>query len=273
MPTPIEILLDPISLIVLGLYAALMLWEAIAPGRRLPAVPHWRLRGLASFSVFFFLSTYLPLWWDQYLAEYRWFDLSGLGTFGGLAVGLLVYELFAYGYHRLMHSSTLLWRSLHQMHHSAERLDSYGAFWFSPLDMVGWTLVGSLSLVLVVGVTPEAATLLLLSITFLGMFQHANIRTPRWLGYLVQRPESHTVHHGRGIHRYNYADLPVLDILFGTFRNPRDYEVETGFYQGASERVLDMLLWRDVSRPQQAGEHKGSVVPAAQAESAAQRVA
>ena len=26
---------------------------------------------------------------------------------------------------------------------------------------------------------------------FLDIFQHANLRTPRWLGYLVQRPESH----------------------------------------------------------------------------------
>jgi sterol desaturase/sphingolipid hydroxylase (fatty acid hydroxylase superfamily) len=261
--------LDPVSLIVLGLYAALMLWEALAPGRRLPAVRGWRLRGLTSFAVFFFLSTYLPLGWDQYLAEYRLFDLTGLGALGGLAVGLLVYELAAYGYHRLMHRSTLLWRSLHQMHHSAERLDTYGAFWFSPLDMVGWTLVGSLSLVLVVGVTPEAATLLLLTITFLGMFQHANIRTPRWLGFLIQRPESHTIHHGRGIHRYNYADLPVFDMLFGTFRNPRGYEMETGFYQGASERVVDMLLWRDVSRPAPTGERSAPVTPVAQTETTA----
>ena len=43
------------------------------------------------------------------------------------------------------------------MHHSAERLDTWGAFWFSPLDMVGWTAVFSLSLTLV-GLTPEAVT-------------------------------------------------------------------------------------------------------------------
>ena len=33
--------------------------------------------------------------------------------------------------------------------------------------------------------------------TAMAMFQHANIRTPRWIGYVVQRPESHAVHHGR----------------------------------------------------------------------------
>ncbi|MEJ2347318.1 MAG: sterol desaturase family protein [Gammaproteobacteria bacterium] len=247
MPTPLEILLDPISLTVLAMYAGLMLWEALAPGRPLPVVPGWRARALASFGVFFFLSSYLPLMWDAHLARFQLFDLSALGTAGSAAVGLLVYELGTYVWHRAMHRFTPLWRAFHQMHHSAERLDALGAFYFSPLDMVGWTLLGSLALVLVVGVTPQAATVLLLTITFLGMFQHANVRTPQWLGYLVQRPESHTVHHGR--HADNYADLPVFDILFGTFHNPKGYELQTGFYPGASARVVDMLLCRDVSRP------------------------
>jgi sterol desaturase/sphingolipid hydroxylase (fatty acid hydroxylase superfamily) len=249
MPTPIEILLHPISLIVFAMYGALMLWERLAPGRRLPTIPYWRLRGLAAFAVFFYLSSYLPLLWDGHLARYQLLDLSGLGTLGGAAVGLLVYELLAYGWHRAMHASPLLWRGVHQMHHSAERLDTYGTFWFSPADMIGWTLVGSLALVLVVGLTPEAATIDLLAITFLGIFQHANVRTPRWLGYLVQRPESHTLHHGQGRHRDNYADLPVFDMLFGTFHNPEGFECPTGLYPGASARVGDMLLGKDVSRP------------------------
>jgi sterol desaturase/sphingolipid hydroxylase (fatty acid hydroxylase superfamily) len=53
------------------------------------------------------------------------------------------------------------------------------------------------------------------------MFQHANLRTPRWLGYIIQRPESHGIHHERGLHAFNYADLPLWDMVFGTFRNPR----------------------------------------------------
>ena len=122
------------------------------------------------------------------------------------------------------------------------------AYWFSPLDMVAWTLLPSVILT-ILGVPPAAATMTILIVSFLSTFQHANVRTPRWLGYLVQRPESHTVHHARGIHRHNYADLPVFDLLFGTFRNPRRHEHETGFWHGASARVTDMLLLRDVSSP------------------------
>ena len=247
MPTPIEILLDPISLGVLALYGALMLLEAMVPGRRLARVRGWIPRALGSFVVYFYLASYLPLLWDGFLAQYRLLDLSGLGTIGGAAVAVFVFEGLVYAWHRTMHQTNWLFRSFHQMHHSAERLDTYGAFYFSPLDMAGFTLVGSLSLALIVGISPQAATVFLFATMFLGIFQHTNIRTPHWLGYFIQRPESHTVHHGKGVHGFNYSDLPLFDIIFGTFRNPKTYELETGYYDGASARIIDMLLWRDIS--------------------------
>jgi sterol desaturase/sphingolipid hydroxylase (fatty acid hydroxylase superfamily) len=104
----------------------------------------------------------------------------------------------------------------------------------------------------VIGITPEAATMVLYATTFLSVFQHANVRTPRWLGYFVQRPESHSRHHERGVHAGNYSDLPIFDIVFGTFHNPRGFAPEAGFYDGASERIVDMLACRDVSMPREA---------------------
>jgi sterol desaturase/sphingolipid hydroxylase (fatty acid hydroxylase superfamily) len=251
MPTPIEILLDPVSLGVLALYGALMLWEAIVPGHRLAKVAGWIPRALASFTVYFYLSSYLPLIWDGYLAQYQLFDLSGLGVAAGAAIGVLVYEGLVYAWHRALHQSDWLFRSFHQMHHSAERMDTYGAFYFSPLDMAGFTLLGSLSLSLIVGLSPQAVTVFLFATMFLGIFQHTNIKTSQWLGYFVQRPESHTIHHGKGLHKYNYSDLPVFDMIFGTFRNPQGYEMDTGFYDGASARIVDMLLCRDISQEEQ----------------------
>jgi sterol desaturase/sphingolipid hydroxylase (fatty acid hydroxylase superfamily) len=247
MPTPVEILLDPVSLGVLALYGAMILVEALAPGRELRRVRGWIPRALAAFAVYFYLSSYLPLLWDGYLARYQLLDLGGLGPIAGAAIGLFVYEGLVYAWHRAMHESDWLFRTFHQMHHSAERLDTFGAFYFSPLDMAGFTLVGSLSLSLIVGLSPEAVTLFLFATLFLGIFQHMNVRTPRWLGYFIQRPESHTIHHGKGVHRFNYSDLPVFDMVFGTFRNPAGFEMDTGYYDGASARVVDMLLCRDIS--------------------------
>lgn len=251
MPTPLEILLDPISLIVLALYAGLMIWEALFPARQLPPIKYWKLKGLVFFVCFFYLSSYLPLLWNGYLSQYQLFDLTGLGTLGGALVGILIYQLGVYIWHWSMHKSNLLWRVFHQMHHSTERLDTYSAFVFSPLDMIGYTILGSLTLVLAAGFSPQASTVILLSNTFFSMFQHSNIRTPVWVGYFVQRPEAHALHHAKGIHAYNYSDISVYDMLFGTWKNPKDFEFENGFYYGASSRIMDMLLFRDVAKPKE----------------------
>lgn len=249
MPTPIDLLLDPVAQVILALYAGIFLWERLIPARTLPRVRWWQVRGLTAFALYFLLSSYLPLLWDRHLARWQLADLSALGTWGGALVGLVLMELAIYAWHRAMHRHDGLWRALHQMHHSAERIDAASAFWFSPLDMIGWTLLSSLTLVLLVGLAPEASTLVMLATTFLAMFQHANIRTPRWLGRVIQRPEQHRLHHGRGVHAYNYCDIAAIDMLFGSWRNPADVAGPTGFHDGASARVIDMLRWRDVSTP------------------------
>ena len=60
MPTPLQILLDPVSLTVLGLYGALILLEALFPARTLPQVKGWKTRALVVFVFYFYLSSYLP---------------------------------------------------------------------------------------------------------------------------------------------------------------------------------------------------------------------
>lgn len=249
MPTPIEILLDPVSLIIIAIYAGLMIWEAVFPARQMPAIKYWKIKGLIFFIIYFYLSSYLPMLWNTYLSEWQLLDLTGLGTVGGAIVGILIYQLGVYVWHLSMHKNSALWRVFHQMHHSAERLDTYGAFLFSPMDMIGYTVLGSLLLVLVAGFSPAASTIILLVNTFFSMFQHANVRTPAWLGYFVQRPEAHALHHARGIHAYNYSDIAIYDILFGTWKNPKNFEHENGFYEGASSRIVDMLLFKDVAEP------------------------
>lgn len=257
MPTPLEILLDPVSLTLLALYGALITIEALFPGRPLPRVPGWHVRALLVFTLYFFLSTYLPLLWGDTLARFQLFNLESLHPLVGAAIGVLIFEFFVYVWHRAMHKSHWLWRVFHQMHHSAERVDAFGAFYFSPMDIVGFTLLSSLALT-VVGLPAQAITWFLYVTMFLATFQHTNIRTPQWLGYFVQRPESHSVHHGRGIHHYNFSDLPIFDILFGTFRNPKDFVRDSGFEGVSSAQIGPMLLFKDVA----AGDFALSVRPA-----------
>ncbi|WP_350286777.1 sterol desaturase family protein [uncultured Croceitalea sp.] len=252
LPSPLAILLDPISLIVYLIFGGLFLWETFFPARALPKVKFWKLKGLLFFLAYVLLTTYIPLLWDGFLAPYQLLDLSLLALPLQIILGVLLFELVQYGWHISMHKSDFLFRISHQMHHSAERLDVPSAFMFSVNDMIGLSLVGSISFTLLMGLSPDAITIIILSLTFLGVFQHANIKTPRWLGYIVQRPESHSLHHAKGVHGYNYTDLPIIDMLFGTFKNPKTFENETGFYFGASNRIWEMLRFKDVtSRPKQ----------------------
>ena len=44
MPGPVEILFDPLSLVVFALYGAFVLVEAVFPARELPKIAGWRIR-------------------------------------------------------------------------------------------------------------------------------------------------------------------------------------------------------------------------------------
>ena len=247
MPTPIEILIDEISICILVMYVSLLIWEARFSARKLPDVPYWKMKGVIFFLFFFYLSSYLPMWYAEWMPTSQLIDLSQMNPIVAAVIGILVYEFGVFLWHRWMHKSNWLWKIFHQMHHSAERLDVYGAFYFSPFDMIGFTVLGTICFSFLAGLPPQSITIVLLVTNFFSIFQHANIKTPVWLGYIIQRPESHAVHHARGIHAYNYSDLPLFDMLFGTFRNTKDYEYDAGFYDGASKRIGDMLLFKDIA--------------------------
>ena len=248
LPSPWQLLADPVSIIVICIFFGLMILEELFPGRPLPQIKYWKIRGIIAFIIYFFLSSYLPFIWNEFLAKYQVIDLTALGNYWGALVALLIYELGVYFWHRSMHKSNLLWRMFHQMHHSAERVDTYGAFYFSPMDTFGFTFLTSLALVWIGGFTPQATIYAIYAATFLAVIQHANIKTPQWMGYIFQRPESHSLHHAKGIHAYNYSDLPLFDVILGTFRNPKEFSTETGFYDGASSKIKEMILFKDINK-------------------------
>ncbi len=235
--------------LTIGLIPGMIVIDWAIRGKKHDSTRFWRLRATLVTIATFYLAGYIAVFWGTMLGDFHLFDGSVLGTWWGALVGVLVYELGHYWYHRAAHEFDWLWRAGHQMHHSAESLDAFGAYYLHPFDTFVFTTVSSLVFFPLLGLTMEAGVVGALFLTFNAMFQHMSIRTPRWLGYIIQRPESHSVHHGRGIHRYNYSDLPLWDIVFGTFRNPESFHEGQGFYKGASARIPEMLAFRDVSVP------------------------
>ena len=233
--------------IALAMFTTLAIVEYLRRGHSVDPVRYWPLLGIVSALFYFAILTYAPFMWDSWLGQYRLIEGEALPFWAQIVAAFFIYEFGVYAWHRTMHSIDWLWRLTHQMHHSAERVDIWGAFWFHPLDSLGWAFLGSFCLVLVIGVSAEAALIVNVLATFPGMFQHTNIRTPRWVGYIVQRPESHSVHHQRGVHAYNYGDIPLFDIVFGTFRNPADWQEKAGFHQGSTSQLGKLLTFQKIS--------------------------
>ncbi len=232
--------------IAFGLFATFAAADMVVSARRFPSVKLWRTMGIASTIVYFAIATFAPFMWDAWLGSHQLVDASGLNFGMQVALGFLLLQLGVYLWHRTMHRTDILWRTMHQMHHSAERVDIWGAFYFHPLDMLGWAFLSSLCLVGGVGLIPVAALVVSVLATFCSIFQHSNLTTPHWLGYLVTRPESHSLHHERNVHAWNYGDIPLWDMVFGTFRNPRQWNGQAGFHDG-STRQWSMLFGRKIS--------------------------
>lgn len=233
-------------LLLTALFVGFILLESRRPARPLPKVRGWRIQGVVAFFVTGAVSASLPLLYMDFLRAHRLLNLEWLGTLGGAALAFVFGEMVGYWAHRVSHGR-VLWRAYHQVHHSAERVDVYGSAFFHPLEIAIAGLLGALVNTLVLGVSGESAALAGLVGISLSIFQHTNVHTPRWLGYIVQRPESHSIHHRRGAHTKNYSRVPLLDMIFGTFENPQYFEADTGFYPGASKRVLEMLVGVDVA--------------------------
>lgn len=229
-------------------YVLCLILERIFPARQLPKIKGHLLRGVLAFVMSGLINALLPMALVTALAGRSLLHLSGLGLMAGALLAFVVTDFLSYGLHRLMHNVHFIWRWTHQAHHSAERLDIAGAAYFHPFDIAITTALTTLTAG-ALGVSADAAALAGFIGFFYAMFQHLNVRTPRWLGYIIQRPEAHSVHHARGVHAYNYGNLPFADLLFGTFRNPADFMPEAGFWDGASARVGALLLGRDVGQP------------------------
>ncbi len=237
-----------IPAIVLAVALVMIAVEWLRPGRSFPKVRGWwaraaLLNGFQAASIFG-LGRVL----DSWLAAHRPWSADALSVIPGALVGYVVHSFVYYWWHRWRHEVDFLWRFVHQVHHSPQRIEIITSFYKHPLEIVLNGLISSAVLYLLVGLGPQAATLAFVFSGLAELLYHWNVRTPRWLGYVIQRPESHCVHHQEGVHAYNYGDLPVFDILFGTFSNPERFEGRCGLGQENEHRLAEMLAGVDVTR-------------------------
>lgn len=240
-------MVDVLGLLVPVSFGGLLLAESLFPARALSPAKGFRWLGVFCLLIMVAIGTFLPfLIPEEWVSRYQLMDGSSLGMAGGFVVGWLVYSFIGFVWHRAAHASNFLWRGFHQLHHAPTRLDTASASIFHPSEVVAYTAITWTTTVLLLGLSPEAGALLGFFAAFVSFFQHANIKTPAWLGYLIQRPEAHSLHHHRSGPMGNYSDFPLWDILFGTFKNPQGFAEHVGFEPKRAKRWGAMLAFQNV---------------------------
>lgn len=218
----------------------------IGTGRAMPHVRGWRWIGAAALLVTLACNALMPLFLLPLLPKLELVGLAPFGLWAAIPVVVLT-TFFTYWSHRIQHRFDGLWRLGHQLHHGVARVDIASAMIFHPIDVavqVTMTLLAGLLL----GATSEAAAVAGGLGFFIALYQHWNIATPRWVGFIIQRPEAHMLHHERDVHARNFGDMPIWDMIFGTYANPLRADVPVGFAPEAMRRWPAMIACIDVNK-------------------------
>ena len=237
--------------LLLLIAAGMIVVERLWPARALPRVDGWWARIALVNVVQLGIVLLAGVSWDRWLGGASLFRLrDNLGEWGQALVAYFISTFVYYWWHRWRHTSRFWWRVCHQLHHSPRRIELLVSFYKHPVEITINSVISALIVYGLCGCTVAAAGIYTALIAVAEYFYHWNIRTPHWLGFLLQRPESHRIHHQYRRHTGNFADLPLWDALFGTLRNaPAGAEVRCGYDEWREDRFEDMLGFRDVHAP------------------------
>lgn len=235
--------------IVFAVFALCFVAERLFPGWSLPKVRTWPLRVVLVNLVQLGVVVLAGVTWERWLSSASLFQLSShVSPVAGGLIAYFIATFVFYWWHRWRHEYDVLWRGFHQIHHSPQRLEVITSFYKHPGEMVVNSIIGSLLVYTLLGLSPEAGAIYTLCTALGEFFYHTSIRTPRWVGYVFQRPEMHRIHHQHGRHRNNYGDIVWWDMLFGTYENPAEWTGSCGFDDDKEQQLGAMLRYRDVHK-------------------------
>lgn len=234
-------------LLILICGALFLVLERVAPGRIQRHSSGWYVRAIFLNLVQLGVVLIGGVTWNVWLQGASAFSVAALHPLAQGFICWFVGTFFFYWWHRARHKSSLLWLSLHQIHHSASRIETLTAFYKHPVEITLNSILSTAIIFPLLGASMEAAPWYSFFAALGEFYYHANIRTPRWTGYFIQRPEHHSIHHQYGVHDFNYGDITWWDRLFGTFRDTDAFASQCGFASGREQRLAEMLLFKNVN--------------------------
>lgn len=236
-------------IIIISGMAILMLLERIFPDKKLKYVKGWWV-SVILINIYQLIIVVIGIYtWEKWVQSDSLLNLSKyIGPELGGFIAYFISTWIFYWWHRARHEIYPLWLLCHQVHHSAQRIEAITSFYKHPVEILLDSIIMSILLYPILGFTAQSSIWLSCFSAFGEYFYHMNIKTPHWIGYFFQRPESHRLHHDRNkrINCPNHSDFPLWDILGGTFKNPKETDNKTGFKKANEMKRKDMLFFRDV---------------------------
>ncbi len=236
--------------IMLIVVVLMFLIERFWPANDLPKVKHWWLRvvltNLAQTGIVLVAGVTVDRWMSGWGMNSLWALNQHVSLFWQVMIGYIMITFVYYWWHRLRHDSKFFWRLCHQLHHSPRRMEVLMSFYKHPVEISINAVLSSTIVYLLLGCSIEAAALITLATGVAELFYHWDFKTPVWLGPFFQRPESHRVHHMRNHHTNNYSDIPLWDMLFGTYQNPKSQVKQCGFDAEKEAEFIEILTFQDV---------------------------
>lgn len=211
-------------------FAAMALWELIAPRRRqaIGRLRRWpgNIGIVALDALLVRLAFPVAAVGVAMVADARgWGLFQALAAPAWLAIvaAVIFLDLAIYLQHVLFHAVPVLWR-LHRVHHADLEFDVTTGARFHPLEIL-LSMAIKIGVVAALGAPAVAVLLFEVLLNATSMFNHGNVRLPKRLDdamrWIVVTPEMHRVHHSATLRETNSNfgfNLPWWDRLLGTYR-------------------------------------------------------
>jgi sterol desaturase/sphingolipid hydroxylase (fatty acid hydroxylase superfamily) len=234
------------SILIIVVTVAFLILERAFPGRELPHSKGWYLRALLINLAQLAITLATARLWIVVFGDWSLFRISSWNTAVAEGfVGWFIGTFFFYWWHRIRHKDGF-WLIFHQIHHSPSRIEVATSFYKHPVEIFCDAVLTALVLYPLLGCSMMGAFWYNFFAATGEYFYHANLRTPKWLRYIIQTPELHSIHHQFDVHKYNYSDLPMWDRLFGTYKDTTEFIDRCGFPLGAEKKLGAMLAFKDV---------------------------
>ncbi len=183
---------------------------------------------------------------------------QGLGLFNNInlpnwliiTLSVLLLDLMIYWQHRIFHLVPMLWR-FHKVHHADSHIDASTGLRFHPIEILLSILLKGLA-VLLLGVPAIAVIIFEVALNGFALFNHANIRLPRWLEYplraILITQVLHRIHHSQVVEETNsnYGfSVSWWDRLFGSYKSQAkksDEDLDIGLKNYKADNKTATLL-------------------------------